>query len=226
MQITVRSSKVAKTGQNEKGAWELIVVVDETTGVEFTTFDKKAHAGTGAVLDIGEPIIKEGKHSFKKVVEIIKGGVAPSPGANGGQPGMTPELWAEKDRLERLSMESMSAFRGIVELASSPNYKQWDKLNEAVDKALDKALDWAIAHFQQPSEAAKPPAKSKEKAAPGPAESKGFANAGEFLKSCLDNLGMNKTDVTESLSIAGVSELSSLEEAYEKLVSWKNKSPF
>ena len=89
----------------------------------------------------------------------------------------------------------------------------------------DAALDWAIAHLEKPPEAAKPTAKSKEKAGSSPAESMEFENVGQFLKACLDNLGMNKTDVTEALSIAEVSELPSLDEAYKTLVGWKNKSP-
>lgn len=146
MQITVKSTKVAKTGTNKAGPWELIVVTPED-GTDYTTFHKGAKNLTaGSLIDIGEPIIKEGKISFKEYT-IISAAALP-PGGN-GRSGMTPEMWAEKDRLERNSMESMSAFRGIMDLA-----KVWPT-DEKAQKAIGLALDWAIAQLEKPSEAAK-----------------------------------------------------------------------
>lgn len=67
MQIPVKSSKVLKEGtRKDSTPYQFIAVVAEDTGIEYTTFDKKAHIGAGAILDIGEPDIKDGKHSFKE----------------------------------------------------------------------------------------------------------------------------------------------------------------
>jgi|TARA_Y100000310_G_scaffold36889_1_gene34693 hypothetical protein len=110
MEIKVKSAKVLKTGENEKGAWSLIKVVDETTGIEYTTFDKKAHIGAGAVLDIGEPEIKEGKRSFKKC-EIISED-APRP----QNESMTKEDWSAKDKIQRMSIERQVCLKCATEV--------------------------------------------------------------------------------------------------------------
>jgi len=144
MQITVKSVKVAKTGTNKSGEWELIVVTSEDN-TDYTTFDKKAKNLTGgAVIDIGEPTIKEGKIGFKDFT-VVSSPASPLPSQN-GKPGMSPEAWAEKDRLERHSIEAQTAFKGIVELV-----KTYIELKAVPDKRLqdvyDKSLNWAEAHF-------------------------------------------------------------------------------
>ncbi|KKN71453.1 hypothetical protein LCGC14_0420320 [marine sediment metagenome] len=99
MEITIRSSKILKQGERKDGTpYTWLAVIAEGTGVEYTTFDKKANAGAGAVLDIGEPIIKEGKHSFKECKVISEAPVSTGNGGNGNQ--MSKEEWADKDRLQ------------------------------------------------------------------------------------------------------------------------------
>lgn len=145
MQITVRSSKILKQGERKDGTpYTFLAVVAEDTGIEYTTFDKKALIGAGAVLDIGEPDIKEGKHSFKKVISIISEGTAPPVKANEERSDMTPEMWAEKDRLERWSRECNTCFMGIMEVASNRTPED-GKFKEA----YNAALDWALAHFTE-----------------------------------------------------------------------------
>ena len=76
MEIEVKASQVLRTGTNKSGEWELIKVVSQD-GTEYTTFDKKVKKlGAGAVIDIGEPTIKEGKISFKEIVKVVKEGQA------------------------------------------------------------------------------------------------------------------------------------------------------
>lgn len=146
MQITVKSTKVAKTGTNKAGPWELIVITSED-GTDYTTFHKGAKNLTaGAVIDI-EPDIKEGKISFKEY-KVISSPAAPPDG--NGRPGMTPELWAEKDRLERQSIESQVAFKGVVQIICA----YIDK-GVSLEKYHAVATDWAMARLQQPSEAVK-----------------------------------------------------------------------
>ena len=109
MQITVKEAKVVKTGTNKSGDWELIRVASEDN-TEYTTFDKKAkHLTKGSVIDF-EPIIKEGKCSFKEFEVISE---APS---NVPLPQMSKEDWSDKQRVERASIESQVAYKGLIEL--------------------------------------------------------------------------------------------------------------
>lgn len=209
MQITVRSSKVAKTGESAKGKWTLYVVVDDTTGVEYTTFDGKAHTGAGAVLDIGEPEIKEGKHSFKKVVEIVKAAAAPVSGPAGHTNGMTPEAWAEKDQLERWSRECNTCFMGISQMVSSifaqPQETRRDDIPEPLLSVYQNALKWADAHFTTKS------APAPEKPKSGAPQSKSeppqddvnptlFKNPGEFYTACNKQFKVPKSIVDSEIS--------------------------
>lgn len=142
MKITLKSSKVAKTGSNKNGKWSLIVVVDEATGIEYTSFDTKANAGVGAVLDIGEPDVKEGKFSFKKCEIISEGKPATETASNGNRSGMTPEMWEKKDLIERASFEAQTAFKGIVELTNAV-YTAGSAFPDILEPVLEKALKWA-----------------------------------------------------------------------------------
>ena len=79
---------------------------------------------------------QQGRESFKKY-EVITLGEAPITTST-----MTPEDWAEKDRLERWSRECNTCFMGIGELLRN---------QPPEGKALlvyNTALDWAMAHFR------------------------------------------------------------------------------
>ncbi len=156
MQITVKSAKVGKTGTNKNGAWELIVVTSED-GTDYTTFHKSAkNLAPGTVIDIGEPVIKEGKISFKEYTVV-------SAPPNGGQTtsGMTPEMWADKDKRERWSIESQVAFKGIVELAKGLALNDKSPLpNSKLHEAYNAALDWALAHFKSTQQTTPKPAQA------------------------------------------------------------------
>ena len=128
MQITVKDSKVVKTGTNKSGEWELIRVISEDN-TEYTTFDKKVKSlPNGSVIEF-EPIIKEGKLSFKDFKVISE---APAK-SNGDQ--MSKEDWADKQRVERTSIENQVRAKLIVEL----------RITGAIDdksKLYQKCLEW------------------------------------------------------------------------------------
>ena len=139
---------------------------------------------------------------FKKFSLVSVSTPPPGPVVSADKNGMTPEAWAEKDRLERESIESMSAFRGIIELASSPNFERWDKLNGV----LDLALDWATKRLQpqKPTPATKPakPEALQSKSAIPEADlyTMTFANPGEFYTACNKQFQIPKSTVDGEIS--------------------------
>jgi len=213
VQITVKSSKIAKSGENKNGKWSLIVVVDETTGIEYTTFDTKANAGPGAILDIGEPDVKDGKFSFKKceVVSLPQ----PTASSNGESPGarssMSPEDWERKDRLERFSIEAQSCFRSVAIMVSTILPLPDREIPEPLLITYKEGLEWARAHFKLTSQSraseAKPVSKPAEAKKSDPdtsksvgAQEQGFKNVGEFLTACQAK-GVERSKVLELCQI-------------------------
>jgi len=98
---------------------------------------------------------KKGKVSFKEYT-IVSAPSTPSLGNSKDlSPSMTPERWAEKDRLERFSIESQTAYKGIIELAVG--FLEHSEGNEIIsaDKlgnAVNAALNWAMSHFKAEAE--------------------------------------------------------------------------
>ena len=222
MQLTVKSAKVGKTGTSDKGDWELIVIKAED-GTDYTTFHKSAKNLTpGAVIDIGEPTIKNGKCSFKEFNVISQGSPAISAPAN-GKPVMTPEDWAKKDRIERASYEAQTAFKGVIELACSPNFDQWNKLSDVLGKALDwasKKLTPAPSLIEQVARIpglVKDPKTETDKEFDKLGETPTFKNVGEFLTKVTKELGIARGEVLVRLSINDVKEITNFEEAWATL---------
>jgi len=187
MQVTVKSAKVAKTGTNKNGDWELIVVTSEDN-TDYTTFDKKAkHLTNGSVIDIGEPTIREGKVGFKEFT-MVSAPATPPPSSVAKidtSHEMTPDMWAEKDERQRLSIEAQVAYKGIMELAGAHE----NPISEKFEVIFDAALDWAMAHFKTSQPSAKPapePLKSKSEDLPD-LHGMVFADAGK-LKTALQNI--------------------------------------
>jgi len=227
LKITVRSSKVAKSGTSDKGNWSLCVVVDDTTGIEYTTFDTKAVCDPGTVLEIGEADIKEGKFSFKKC-EVISAPEPPpstpaghSSSGDGVRSAMTPDDWAKKDRMERLSIEVQSGFKGVVALASAYIEKGVDPADIDLFSAVyEHALQWADVHFLavigDKRLLKKAPADTSSKPIPTTVlktqvdkdidelweadPNRLFKNLGELLTSCKE-LGFTRADIVEILHI-------------------------
>ena len=117
MEITVKEVRVLKTGTTKSGDWELIKVTSEDdTG--YTTFDKKAKSLTGATIEF-DPVIKEGKLSFKDFKVISEGQVSPPPEAKPIDSQMSKEDRSDKQRVERASIEAQTAYKGIPELVAT-----------------------------------------------------------------------------------------------------------
>lgn len=193
MQITVKDIKVkeglVKAGRNEGKPWKLIILIGED-GTEFTTFDASAQeVGVGGVIEL-EPIIKAGKINFTEF-SIISKGQAPPPPSTNGKPDMTPDMWAEKDKYTRLSIESQVAFKGVMEAFTA------GKLDK--DLILVRAaLDWAMIRLGGQVLAAKPARKAAPADTGQPSEasevdlcSMVFANAGEVKTAMKDKLNMD-----------------------------------
>jgi len=140
MQITIKSAKVGKTGTSKQGDWELIIVTSED-GTDYATFEKSAkNLLPGVVIDIGEPIIKEGKCSFKEYTVISTPATSTPTTTPNSKPQMTPADWERKEKLEQWSREANACYMGLPALlACCPEGK--------AKVVWEAALDYALAHF-------------------------------------------------------------------------------
>lgn len=125
---------------------------------------------------------------------------------------------------ERKSIEDQNRSERITDLWIAGKIEDNDPLTIKLRAWLSKLGEPLPARPASDSYQVSRPKPAEKKATP--AQNKGFANAGQFLKACLDNLNMNKSDVLEALSISDVSELGDLDEAYLKLTAMKEKPPF
>ena len=220
MQIKVASTKVLKKGTGDYGEWKLVKVVTEDT--EYTTFADGAEKLTsGSIIDITDlNEDDQNRKSFKKY-EVISGGqVSKSPETNG----MTPDLWAEKDRLERFSIESQVAFKGIVELAKSPP-TEWKlhkvSMEERFAVVYNAALDWALVHFKPTKEAKPTPPQPETKPTVTEVKEelfpKKYKDAGEFAKACSENLSLSTSDICSKMGVSKITDIADLDAAYKTL---------
>jgi len=220
MQITVKESKVAKTGSNSKGEWQLIVVKDSNTGIDYTTFDKKALTGPGSVLEIGKPDVKDGKFSFKKC-EIISS--APASVTNSRE--TSPEEWREKQRIERASFEAQTAFKGIIDLAVAWIGQGKDpRAMDEVKEPLALAMGWADKRLAITVKEALKIAPHLDKEKPAPATEKieelfpeEFKNVGEFLSWAVKKYKANSSDIMAALEVNKPADVNNFEVAKGKL---------
>ncbi len=201
MQITIKSIETkegtAATGKNAGNPYKLFVVWGED-GLDYTTFDAGVvglPAGSVIRPDSITTTEKDGhdKRSFKKFT-LIPGEKATAPdtaqaptGKADTRPGMTPADWAEKDRLERFSIESQVAFKGVVELFTH------DKIGGILAEA---ALDWALDRLT--SKPAQPPAK---KPAPAATSAKSTALDTDLYSLVFKDIGELKTACTKQLKM-------------------------
>jgi len=200
MQLTVKSTKIGRTGTNEKGDWELIVVTSDD-GTDYTTFHKGAkNLLPGTVIEVGEVIIKNNKHSFKEYTVISAPTVPVVPVSNGH--GMTPELWAEKDRLERWSRECNTCIMAIDQLTKCrpPDGKELE--------LHDAAIAYALAHFQPTKEMPKVEKPQSDKAVNKPVTDPGeFKDLGDFLTKVTKVTKLKRDEICTMLSINDVTEI-------------------
>ncbi len=158
MQITVKSANVLATGITKSGKmageeWRLqeVIASDDT---RYTTFAKDAeNLIPGTVITI-ENLDQDDKGWKFKKYEIIEAASIQSQKESSTSEraatndGMTNDMWAEKQRIERSSIESQVAFKGII--ATIGVEKPTDKLREA----QEAALDWALPRLRPLTEAA------------------------------------------------------------------------
>jgi hypothetical protein len=129
-----------KTGTNDKGEWKLTQITG-ADGAKFASFDHHA-----SELKAGDTIEAEieikGKNNNIKSFKVIEN-TAPIATLKHVEDKMSPSQWAEKDRIERASIEAQTAFKGIIELAT---YRADLKFNgpDKFSEVLNRALDWAM----------------------------------------------------------------------------------
>lgn len=222
-EITVKEVR----GPLGKGEKRFYAVVDDT-GAEFTTFDASAQ-DIKPGSKIGIDIKVSGKYVNITEWKMIQEGVALTSGNNGKETprsAMSPEDWAKKDRLERFSIETQTAYKGVMELATSEQFNKLragsDKTKGKLDKVFDEALDWASAHFKAPTTpapAVKPAAKPKEKEAEElwpPEEHASFKDVGELFTACLKR-DISRVQAIEKLGLKEGDDLSKL----DLVVAWE-----
>ncbi len=143
-------NRVEKKMSKKEGGNPFYVVFGEG-GEEMTSFDAAFEGfGKGTRLNV-EPKVS-GRHvniSKFEVLEAKAVSLTPAPGL--AQSDMAKEDWEKKQRIERTSFEVQTAFKGIIELASTEQFQlmrsRSDELKAKLDKVLDGALDWADRHF-------------------------------------------------------------------------------
>ena len=146
MQITVKDVKVkegiTKSGKNEGKPWKL-VILEGIDGKEYTTFDSgAAFLQPGAIIKIDQITLKtkdngDESRTFKEFAIVSAPTLGPAP--TNGDKGMTPEAWAEKDRLERRSIEAQVCLKCACEIA---------KEGDTIDKILlhaTKMREWVTS---------------------------------------------------------------------------------
>ena len=222
MQITIKDIKVktgvVKSGKNEGNPWKLVIITGED-GKEYTTFEASAEKLTvGTVLKLDKVTISEKdgktKHDFKEF-EVVSAPTAPGlPPAPSN--GMTPQDWAEKDRLERRSREANTCFMGLTAMACIPSLMLQPNIALKYNEALGLAMDWAIAHFQMKTTEAKPAPEVKgqgEKDWQKLVEDGSAWTPEGFTKRCKD-AGIPWLDVKAILGVNNVKEIANYAQAW------------
>ena len=182
MQITLKEAKLLKSGSNNKGEWKLFKVV-ASDGVEYTTFDTKAgHLSQGAVIELGDITLKDGdKRSFKELTIISEGAIKPA--TNGSA--LTNEQWAEKQRIERDSIEAQVAVNTILSLpleilGGDEDLKRlYRKALKWCESRIDKVLETKTQEKQRVKSSPLVKPESTETIDPTT-----FENVGELLAGC------------------------------------------
>jgi hypothetical protein len=152
MQVTVKSTKVLKTGEGDWGEWKLVKVVTESG--DYTTFASGAEElSPGTVLDITDLNEDKGGKSFKKYTVISEG--------QGSS--MSKDEWAEKDRIKNSSIEIQNAYTGVPALVELLKKYPDDLLaNAAYNYAMSKLGNWPSQGVPDAPESATSPTEVEE----------------------------------------------------------------
>jgi len=191
VEITIKSLRIIKEGTQAKSGqpykWVSVMADDGSEkGTEYTTFDAGVlKLGPGSVIDIGDPVIKGGKLSFKELVSLVSEGQAseapvPGPSESSGAGAYKRDteairleygLKAHLQAIERASIEAQTAYNGIMRLSSIPGIE----LTDDSAAAYEEAIAWARAKMaatlanQGPSETTGAKSDTGKAAAPGEA---------------------------------------------------------
>jgi len=213
--ITVKEVK----GPLGKGEKKFYVIKDDK-GAEFNTFDAKIRDVTpGSIINV--ELVVDGKYVNISKWEMVEA-VAPTNGKVETRPGMTPGMWAEKDKADRWSKECNTCFMGIMELATkheTPNH-----ISGKFDEVLDMALDWASTHFK-PSTAqvfntvAHLPEKQEKP------EMMSFNNLGDFYTACLKAYKLSKSVVDKEILPSELGTVEGRKNAWLKVIELYGKGP-
>ncbi len=151
-QITI-SEVSFKPGTNDKGPW-LNAYITDTEGTKWSVFDDQVPTADvealapGDVIDAtpkmkdGLPIMHGGRIKMGTFTVITK--TAPTQSFNAppasSAPGMTPEMWDEKDRLKCVSIERQSSAATLLSydasLRATDHASAFSELHDAVEKAI------------------------------------------------------------------------------------------
>jgi len=153
--VTINEVKT-KTGTGKKGDWTLVIIKD-TEGAEYTSFDKALTSlGQGAVIEL-EPEIttKDGKTkiNIKEWKLVSEGKLPASPGEqpapdHGGYKSMDAMKFEESGRryrqnLERISIERQTAYNGAISLISNlDKIKLQTEATTELNALILEALKW------------------------------------------------------------------------------------
>ena len=156
-----------------KGAQKLTFKATAPDGKDYSyqTFTTKLfeYIKTGAAI---EADVDTSSHEYdgntytdRKVMQIYVNGQPVAEARQGGgksynKSSLTPEQWAEKDRIERASIEAQVAFKGIVELIKEGN--AWKVAG--FEDLVHKAFTWANEKLGSIPQPANPPMKKVEPA--------------------------------------------------------------
>ena len=210
--VRIKEVKVepGKTGDKE---WKKITVTGED-GSQFTTFDHKAEElKSGDLIEL-EPVVKGKYVNFEKW-NVLESGPPAAVSAPSNGNGMTPELWAEKDRLERLSIEGQVAMKCVTEAATHfvIDAEKDANLFNLWKQAMTVKLE-AFIGAVKPQVKATPAEKKIESLAEG--EEPTFKDNGQLM-TYLWGHGVDTMMVCTALSISAPRDIKDPNKAYQDL---------
>ncbi len=147
---------------------------------------------------------------------------------------MSKKDWADKDRVTRESIETQTAYNGIMLVVSGhgiPTVQGVPDPNTKIAKAYDIALDWALTRFPTTAGTA-PQMDVKVTVAEDVKEvsdTPNFKNKGDFYQLCYTKYGLNKGLVDKEIAGMPLTTIKELNEAFahiEVVYNVKEDLPF
>jgi len=223
MEITIKNSRVASTGTSDKGPWELIVVTTQD-GTEFTTFDKKAKQGEGAVIAISEPKTKKGKLSFEKVLEVKKECQVASPATSSSeQYKADPAKIASEERRSRMHTIKDLWIAGVIDKDSSEVKKLRAWIMEGdTPKAEAKPIKQRPPDAPTDEDLPFTEEQSQGEMVTGDLKGLPIHNLGDLFSACLHHFKINQSEVLKELGGITKEQISDPMEAWLQIVDAKS----